>query len=264
MTLDLPSRTRRLLGAIAVTLALCVGFVGASASPASADEDRSGKDNAAIAINDKDGSALFKFALNITRVTGSVADPQNVAIAYATCTQCKTVAIAIQIVLIEGSPNVFTPTNVAIAVNEGCSYCDTLASAYQFVFQSSGRMELTTEGRKQLRDVLKAIRELENSGLPAPELQAKVDLYAHQIFDIFKTHLVLVKEDGQQGDHVDTNDVKFAPTDSTTSTTQGGGATTTTTGASRTTTTTAPRSTTTSSTSTTTPASTTTTTTATP
>jgi hypothetical protein len=165
-------------------------------------------------------------------------------------------------VLIEGSPDVYTPQNVAVAVNENCSYCDTLATAYQFVFQGSGRLELTREGRKQLKDVLAEIRDLRKSGLTGPEIQAQVDAAADRIFQIFSTELRTVKDDdrrdqtGAEGDGFDGNqDLPTTTTQAPTTTPTGSRAATTTTQKNATTTTGAPTtttSTTTSSTSTTT------------
>jgi len=186
------------LAALLVGLALLLGINTAFARGAEA--QTGGHDNSAVAVNTKDGSSLFRFAFNITRVTGSVVDPTNAAVAYASCTECRTVAVAIQIVLVEGSPTVFTPENVAVAINDGCNTCQTLASAYQFVFQSTGgNLELTPQGQKELREVLKAIRKLRDSGLSAAELQAQLDVQAQKLYDVFNTQLHLVPEPGAPG-----------------------------------------------------------------
>lgn len=188
---------RRLLRDLLAATFAAVVAVGVLAPPASALP--TGKDNTAIAVNTKDGSSLFRFAFSITRVTGGVVDAGNAAVAYASCTQCQTVAIAIQIVLVEGSPDVFTPTNLAIAINSGCTACDTLATAYQFVFQSSGRLELTPDGHKRLKDILKQIKDLRDSGLSAPELQARVDVLAKEIYTVFSTELRVVGKPPSDG-----------------------------------------------------------------
>lgn len=110
-----PRRHLRLLTAILAALALALLAPAASL----AGEDRSGRsgDNAAQAMNEKAGSSVFDFAFSIRRVAGDVVDEQNSAVAYGSCVECQTVAIALQIVLVEGVPDSVTPTNVAIALN---------------------------------------------------------------------------------------------------------------------------------------------------
>ena len=118
---------KRLTITLAAALAL---FASTAAAPAPA----LAQDNAAIAINTEDGASVFELAFDVQRVMNGVVDQQNVAVAYASCADCQTVAIAIQIVLVMSDPTVITPENYAIALNEGCDTCATLASAYQFVF----------------------------------------------------------------------------------------------------------------------------------
>ncbi|HEV7886900.1 MAG TPA: hypothetical protein VGO92_05020, partial [Acidimicrobiales bacterium] len=150
-------------------------------------------DNSAIAVNTKDGSSIFKLAFSIVKVSGDVVDATNTAIAYASCTECQTTAIAIQFVIVEGSPSTFTPQNVAVAVNEHCSMCDTLASAYQFVIQVSGPVRLSWEGRKQMHELVRELKALAESGLTGPAIQAKVDDIAKRMYAVMSTQLVPVR-----------------------------------------------------------------------
>ena len=108
-------------------LAVLLAVVAAGVSPALAHAE--GGANAAVAINTKDGSSLFKFAFAVRHVLNGVVDEQNGAAAYASCTSCQTTAIAIEIVLVEGPATTVAPVNVALAVNQGCTLCDTFASA---------------------------------------------------------------------------------------------------------------------------------------
>ena len=48
-------------------------------------------DNTAVAINTKNNSTLIKISFKITRVSGDVVAPTNIAFAYASCTACETV-----------------------------------------------------------------------------------------------------------------------------------------------------------------------------
>jgi putative peptide zinc metalloprotease protein len=147
--------------------------------------------NSAIAINTEDGSSLFKLAFAIRRVAGDVVDQQNVAVAYASCTSCQTTAIAIEIVLVTGDPNVATPENVAVAVNESCHLCDTFATAYQFVVSTGGPVHFTSEGMRELQQIRHELRKLK--GLSNAEIRARLPALIARLKQVLQTQLVPVK-----------------------------------------------------------------------
>ncbi|HEX6596883.1 MAG TPA: hypothetical protein VF045_08105, partial [Acidimicrobiales bacterium] len=150
----------------AVALAGAMLFLFALAAPALAQTD-----NTAVAVNTEDGSSVFSFAFDIKRVGGDVVDPLNGAVAYASCTDCETVAVAIQIVLVSGDPDVVAPQNVAVAVNDDCELCLTLALAYQYVFGAGDEpLHFTKEGKERLKEVKKAFKELEGTTMSTAEL----------------------------------------------------------------------------------------------
>ena len=100
------------------------------------------QDNSAVATNTKDGKSVFKLAFSVKKVTGEV-DATNTAVAYASCEDCRTVAAAIQVVLVSGPVGSASPQNVAVAINYDCTECETLAAAYQFVFADGQEVEFT-------------------------------------------------------------------------------------------------------------------------
>lgn len=175
---------------LAVLLAL--GAVAPAAAGAQSGD--AGDTNAAQAVNTEDGSSLFDFAFDIRRVAGDTVDQTNVAVAYANCENCQTVAVAIQIVLVTTDPKVITPTNVAVAVNEGCDTCSTLAAAYQFVYGNGGPVRFTKEGRERINDIRKTLRELkkdfEDGELTTDEVRAEITRLSAEIRDVLKTELV--------------------------------------------------------------------------
>jgi putative peptide zinc metalloprotease protein len=169
-----------------LTLLLAAGFSAAWPSPARAD------DNTAIAINTKDGSALFKFAFSVKRVAGDVVDNGNAAVAFSSCENCQTVAIAIQIVLVTGDPSVVTPTNLAIALNYECTLCETMASAYQFVFGNGDNMRFTADGRRMLAEIRQEFHDLrkESESLSLAEIDARVRALVDRIRVVLQNELV--------------------------------------------------------------------------
>jgi hypothetical protein len=159
------------------------------AAPASAQS--TGNDNTAVVTNTKDDSSVFKFAFKVTRAAGDTVDAGNAAAAVSSCNSCETVAVAIQVVLVSGTPDTYTPTNVAIAYNQDCSECTTLADAFQFVFGTGPRpAHLTPEGNRRLAEIRQEYEQLRHSGLPVDQLQARIEELAQEVYDVFRTDLV--------------------------------------------------------------------------
>ncbi|HEX2046788.1 MAG TPA: hypothetical protein VHF27_03430 [Acidimicrobiales bacterium] len=183
------------------------------AAPASAQT----QDNSAVAVNTKDGKSVFKLAFKVKKVTGDV-DATNTAVAYSSCTDCRTVAAAIQVVLVAGDADSATPENVAVGINYQCTECETLAAAYQFVFGDGQELEFTKEGKEKLHELKKRLQDLKKrDDLTIEELAVEIAAIAAEVAVVVDTE-TQVKQ------------AKDAPA-TTTSTTAGGGPTTTTTGA---------------------------------
>ena len=69
----------------------------------------------------------------------------NEAHAYASCSNCVTVAVAFQVVLIMDDAQVVVPQNLAVAANYECYRCITAAIASQLVLSVA-----ETPGEEQL------------------------------------------------------------------------------------------------------------------
>jgi putative peptide zinc metalloprotease protein len=150
------------------------------------------QDNAAVAVNTKDGTSVFKLAFSVRRVMGDVVDESNAAVAYASCDSCQTVAVAIQVVLVMSDPSVVTPTNVAIAINEGCTACETLASAVQYVLGVGGPVHFTAAGNQALAELRQELRDLLSAGLSVEELAPALEDLTSRLADILGDELVSV------------------------------------------------------------------------
>jgi putative peptide zinc metalloprotease protein len=179
-------------GAAFTTLLLAVVVLSGPAYAQTVTSAGSGNpSNDAVAVNKKDGSSLFKLAFSVKRVSGDV-DASNAAVAYASCTACQTVAAAIQVVLVEGSPDVETPTNVALAINYQCSECETLAAAYQFVFGDGTDVKLTPTGKQELHDVKKQLQDLQKNSdtFTLQQIADQVAALAAKVGDVVANNLV--------------------------------------------------------------------------
>jgi putative peptide zinc metalloprotease protein len=191
-----------------LALALAVAF--ASATPV--DEAFAGErgDNTAVAVNEEDGSTVLDFAFSIRRVAGEVVDNQNAAVALASCESCQTVALAIQVVLVESAPSTVTPVNAAIALNEECTACTTVALAYQYVLGVNQPLRFTKEGRERIRAIRKELMRLERSGLPLDQILARVAELRADLVEVLTTQLEVdgrgaqdEEEAGEDGDGAD-------------------------------------------------------------
>jgi putative peptide zinc metalloprotease protein len=197
---------RRLLTLLLAAL-VSSGLSAARPTPASAD-------NAAISVNTKDGTTVFKVAFAIRHVMSDVVTETNAAVAYNSCTDCASVAIAFEIVLVESDASVISPTNIAIAFNENCSTCVAVAEAYQFVLGSGGgAVHFDAEGNRILAELRRRLHSLRKEDLTIDQLQAILDDMSAQIADVLANHLVSV------GPARPEEPTTTAPTTSTTTTT---------------------------------------------
>ena len=140
--------TRRFL----VALLLAAAPVLAVLAPAAAG------DNTAVAVNTEDGASVFRLAFSVRMVANGVIDEKNTAYALASCTDCQTVALAFQVILVWNNPDVVVPENVALAYNDQCVECLTYASATQIVLGFDGPVRFTDEGRRRLNELLKSLQ----------------------------------------------------------------------------------------------------------
>ena len=153
----------------------------------------------AVAINTRDGSSIFRLAFHIARTSKDVVDDTNMAIAFASCAECQTVAISIQVVLATGDPSVVTPENTALALNVECTLCDTLATAYQFVLGVETGVHFTPEGYRELAEIRLALQRLRDAGLSGPEIQAEVDALMDRLAGVLQNELVAGPPDQPSG-----------------------------------------------------------------
>ena len=180
---------------LAFALAFGVQTAVAQESPSPAETSDQGSsggggDNLALAVNTKDNSSVVRFAFQVRRVMNGVVDQTNAAVAVASCENCTTIAVAIQIVMVVNDADTVTPTNLALAYNIECTSCETLASAYQYVFTTEGAVRFTTEGWRTLVDIRNQIRELlKSDDLDIFAIQAELDLLMEQVGEVVATQL---------------------------------------------------------------------------
>ncbi|HEV3475359.1 MAG TPA: hypothetical protein VG602_08340 [Actinomycetota bacterium] len=182
-------KRRALMGTI---LGLAVSWSGVAPATGQLDEDSgdAGGDNAVVLVNTKDGFSAFRLSFRVLRVNQDVVDQANAAVAFSSCEGCRTVAVAVQVLLVFSDPSVVSPTNLAIAMNFECFDCDTLASAYQFVLGTDGVVRFSAEGNQAIARIRQALRDLLQAELSLEETQAQLDQLAAELQSVLANELV--------------------------------------------------------------------------
>jgi len=163
--------------------------------------------NEVVVLNTVDGRFANRAGFGTARVTGDTAENQNAAAATSSCSDCRTVAVAVQIVLIQRTDaSNISPSNVAVAINNNCLRCDTFAAAYQYVITTDGLVRFTPEGEQQLSALQDEIRALAaTDGVPFPELEAQIDARVEQMWAVVDSELAKVGKFGRGNTAKDTD-----------------------------------------------------------
>ena len=152
---------------------------------------RAGADNVVVATNSRDDSSVFRVSVAIRRVGRDVVDEANVAVAAGNgCDGCRTVAVAMEAVLVFREPEVFAPVNLAFAINVDCQDCETLASAYQWAFETGGPVHFTADGNRRLARLRHRLQSLRHEELTIWELQSVVQEVADELADVLGNEVV--------------------------------------------------------------------------
>jgi putative peptide zinc metalloprotease protein len=218
----LPAWLRRpavlaLLCLVAVAALLSGGLVVAHAVDGTPAADTSptpvaggnGDNNVAAGVNTTDGRTVYAIKLKIVQVKDDTVDATNAAAAVNSgCTDCSTVAIAFEGVVVVGSPTDFQPTNLALAMNVDCSGCTAFADAYQQVVQTSTRVRVTGQGRRQIAAIRHDLDSLRQSDLTLDQIRARVAADEQAFAEVLRTELVPVGhvQDAAPPDATDVSD----------------------------------------------------------
>jgi putative peptide zinc metalloprotease protein len=187
----------RRLALILTTILVATGLGAGAPAQARA------QDNAAVAVNLKDGAELLRFAFKVVRANQEVVDQSNAAVAYASCEECRTIAVAFQVVLVVSDPEIVTPKNVGLAVNYECTACETLASAYQFVYSVPRGFHFSAEAKREIARIRNALRELIRSGRPVDEMNAEIDALADELRAIIRHEIDTFDQRARDRDDVE-------------------------------------------------------------
>jgi len=160
------------------TLFVSLALLVAPAATASA----GGGNNYVQVSNTTDGTEVHRSRVAVAPTSSDTVDNENLAFAKSSCDDCRTVAVAMQAVLVMSKASTVAPKNVAVAANSDCTACKTAAFAYQYVVTPGKPVRLTEDGREQIAEIGEEVAKVAASDDTFTQIDAKLDA----LFEEFK------------------------------------------------------------------------------
>jgi hypothetical protein len=183
-----PSRVPwRTLSAAALTAALVAGGPWGAASAA----DGGGRsiDSSAVAEATAPGTRLARSSLDLVFVPGGRVHATNFAVAHSSCDGCRSVAASVQVVVVRDKGTDVDAGNAALAFNQACSSCESLADAHQVVLVVGPRTTLAGWVHQAVQGLRAELADLVARDLPLAELQVRIDVLADRLQDVAQSAL---------------------------------------------------------------------------
>ena len=173
-------------------------------------------DNQALAVNTTDGTVTYDLAFALVWADGDKALNVNEAHAYASCSDCVSVAVAFQVVLVPEDTHVIVPQNLAVAASYDCYRCITAAIAHQLVLTVEG--EPGEEQLAALADVWAQLAELGRNitAYSFSEIDAQLDAFKEAITAILQAAPALPTAEATAGATATPSPTDGTPTSSAT------------------------------------------------
>ena len=158
---------------------LAVGPAPASASattlPGGSPAGGGGAKNIVQVRNFSDGTLKVDSRVQVTSVPAPNFAAANLALAFSSCVNCQSLAVALQINLV--SPNVtdFHPQNAAVASNGGCTGCDTVAWAIQYNIGADDPSQPSPEVRQLVAAMKAELAHIDSSSMTLAQAEAEID-----------------------------------------------------------------------------------------
>ncbi len=196
----------RLRIALLITALASLAMAG---HPVAADPGAGGGANNIVRVqNQADGTLRARASAQVAQDAGPIVGNTNAASAASTCTDCQTVAVAVQVVLRSGGDDVFEPGNAATAVNSGCLRCHTFAYARQEILATDRPIPLSSETLGRVRAIEAQMQDVAASGRSDEEMAAALDSLSDDMVnavnaDVQAAGTSATRTTGRQIDHND-------------------------------------------------------------
>ncbi len=134
-----------------------------------------GGKNIVKVLNRQDGRFVIRGNIQLNRIPAPNVEPWNLAWAQSSCTDCQTMAVALQINLYErGAPRV-APQNAAIAVNIACTRCVTVARALQYTIPVDDIREVPRDVNELIREMDRELNDIRRTATSVAEAEPRVN-----------------------------------------------------------------------------------------
>jgi hypothetical protein len=182
------------------------GPASASASPdvastSSSNAGGGGGKNEVRVVNQTDGRLTIRGNVDFNRIPGPNVEPVNLAYATSSCIDCQTIAVALQINLISRTATRIAPQNAAIAINQRCTRCVTVARALQYTYQVDDPQQTPQEVSDLLREMDRTLNEIsQDKGISLSEAESRIDAVIAQFRQLATSLNDQRSEDTKSGD----------------------------------------------------------------
>jgi putative peptide zinc metalloprotease protein len=176
-------RTKRVCAAI---LTATLSTIPASAFAGAGVEPRA--NNIVPVVNMNGGEDVRDSVAVATNPAPRVANV-NSATAFASCVDCRTVVVAVQILLIGTHVTDFQPANSAVAVNYLCTRCATFAYASQVVVSAPDEFRVGQAAMQQLDTIGDEIGAAARSHVAFDQLSAQLDALVDELCTVVNAEL---------------------------------------------------------------------------
>jgi hypothetical protein len=179
---------------------------GTSASPdvaitSSSNAGGGGGKNEVRVVNYGDERMKIRGNIDFNRIPGPNVEPVNLAYATSSCTDCQTIAVALQINLISRTATRIAPQNAAIAINQQCTRCVTVARALQYNYQVDDPQQTPQEVSDLLREMDRTLNEIsQDKGISLSEAESRIDAVIAQFRQLATSLNDQRSEDTKSGD----------------------------------------------------------------
>ena len=179
---------QRLTGILLTTAAM--GTVVAGATPLAGAVTAGGANNVVLVNNTVDGATASRSHLAVAYDPADTVANQNIASATGNdCNGCRTVAVAMQLVVVEGSPSTFVPANAAVAANGSCTNCQTFSFAYQYVVQPGRVVYLGATAQQQLLTLRQQADAIASSNESYDDMKVELDTVFGQFVQVVNDNM---------------------------------------------------------------------------
>ena len=169
--------------------------------------------------NGQDQRFMARASVKMHRVHGDDVGPYNLALAQAGCTDCQTIAVAVQIVFYQRGASNVHPQNIAIASNVGCTRCVTVARAIQYVIPVDDlQADVPDEIKSLVKDIDKELRYFSTiksiNDLSSDEAAARLQRILDQYADLrqYLNDVMTKRTQNNEADPQQSPDVSPSPT----------------------------------------------------